>query len=107
MEIKINASRTIDILIEALDDLGNYNPKAVSDAKKTNDMEHIRWLQKHSDRGQHVFWSFRDVLGCSYESLEAAARAAQKWYMRGKWEKSLPEAAAQSLLNAAISGRLA
>jgi hypothetical protein len=105
MEFKLNASRTIDILIEAMQDIGNYNKHEVQKAREKNDTNHISYLQKHEYNGQHTFWNIRDMLGCDGNSLCVAVHSALKWYKRTKWEICMSEKTAQSLLSAAISGK--
>lgn len=105
MKFEINASLTIDILMDAFTEMGNYNRKSVKDAQKAKDESKIQYLQKYEYAGQKIFWSLGDMLGCSQGNLVIIARAAQKWYERTNWEICMTEKTAQSLLSAATSKR--
>lgn len=106
MKFEINASKTIDIIMEAFSSMADYNRKSVNEAKQAQDQSKIQYLQKYDYAGQKVFWTLADMLGCSQNSLATIARSANKWYFRTNWQKCMTEQTAQSLLSAAINQRL-
>lgn len=106
MKTTVNANKTIDNLINAFNDIASYNPKSCREARKREDGKNfIAWLERNSHTGQYQFEIVADMLGCHRTDLEKAIRAALKWYNRTNWEFCLSDKAAQSLLEAAISGR--
>lgn len=102
MKTTINAADTVDILVEQFFDIermyrevprGSYIGKN-SPYKDTYEAYH---------RAEQIINAISYVLGTSFTTLYATARAARKWHKKTNWEKYLPQDVADHLLSTMIN----